>query len=299
MKGSFMNILIIAVVLQLSFGCGTSSGPEYAGRDDDRTIINVPEAFDPADEMATNANTQPIMVDTLLNNTIVNIYDKHVEDSIITVTFDYTPEGGPTRSRILKMHEWLTGVMLFDSGGELLMGYNFESVDQDRGEFFFSLNENQFGYSAPLYIDSLIRMEMGYNGDYTSIEYANQGEFETAINLYEQIHDHGLDPELLDDDQRQMLEHLEEFNIWPSEDDDIAIDDVETTYQLFIDDQFQMKLGLGYSQDNAVANMPGWLKAICDFFRGLSKISPIFGSAIDTTVKIVVLVCNLVESLLD
>ena len=294
-----MNILIIAVVMQLAFGCGTSSGPEYAGRNDDRTIINVPEAFNPADEMATNANTQPIMVDTLLNNTIVKIYDKHVEDSIITIAFDYTPEGGPTRSRILKMHEWLTGVMLFDSGGELLMGYHFEPVDQDRGEFFFSLGENQFGYSAPLYIDSLIRMEMGYDDDYTSIEYTNQSEFETAVYLYERVHYQGFDRELLDPNQREILEQLEEFKIWPSEEDGITSDDVETTQQIFFDDQFRMQLGLEYSHDNAVSKIPGWLKAVCDFFRGLATISPLFGSGIDTAVKIVVLICDLLEALLD
>ncbi len=263
-------------------------------------IISLSDEMKLEDNIKAGFNPNPLLVDTLSNNTIVIVNQASTMGDIVTAYFTYIPENESPRERIIKLHKSLYSLALYDNSGILLCGYDATQSDSNNVNLSVFSENFKLGISTPIEGNGNLKFEVICDGVHAYTEFANEAVFDSAISIYENVYDNGYNRELLSPEQLELLTKLENFNVCSGIFDEIDESEVDISKVLAGSKQFKEAIGISDSGNSVISEMPKWLKKICTIVNYAKKICSIIGNTVICEyVEILSIICDMLAEIFE
>ena len=297
-KALFILVALLSGLFMVA--CNDANNPANHSNNiipENAKIISLSDEMKLEENSKVGFNPNPLMVDTLSDNTIVIVNQAMTAGEIVTVHFTYIPENENPRDRVIKLHKSLYSLALYDNSGILLCGYEAAQIDSNYANLSIFSENFKLGVSAPIEVDGNLGFEVICNGEYAYTEFANEAVFDSAISTYENVHDNGYDRESLSPRQLELLIQLEDFYVSFVGLDEIDESDIEISKNLANNAKFKKSVGISDSGNMQTLAMPLGLQVACRIVKIMRKLHPgedTFGLILD----IAIIICDFLEKVM-
>ncbi|MCP4567033.1 MAG: hypothetical protein GY841_05570 [FCB group bacterium] len=276
-----MFSLIVAMVISLTTGCGTTgepaSGPDLT-RNQQVLAANIENDTDNSESSSGRNTDKPVLVTTTSDSTVITVNEAEIDDDQFIIDYQYQAPGSAKVRRVLKIDQTMAGIVLEDERGRALWGYRITSTDDEWSDFSLMLGENRIFVSRNPETDTDLELKMTYQGATSEVSFATMDDFITAVDLYQTVHSEGYVAMKMAPHEEKLVAKIEEFNIWvPAEQESTLRSDMAIAQHLMADSTLSLSMDRDSNGEPQFVDLKWYLSAFCKIVWVAERICGLLG----------------------